>query len=188
MKKNKISDKKIIAGIRQGGIQQEKSINELYEAYFYLVYDGRGKFHQLSRDELIGAYNESIISLRRQIVEGHFRGGSSLLTFLNTIFFRKCVDIIRKTTSNLVEAWADLPDDEDEAPNMLRQMTVKESFDELLNKLDQLGSPCKEIILDAEYSGYKSEEIAQRIGFSNAKSVNSKKYSCLQRLYKLIQS
>jgi RNA polymerase sigma-70 factor (ECF subfamily) len=188
MEKNRLPEKKIIEGIRKGGIQQEKSIRQLYEAYFHLVHDGRRKYHQLSPDDLLEAYNESIISIRRQIVEGHFRGESSLWTFLNAIFFRKAVDIIRKSASNLIEAVDELPDEADVAHNMLQKMALQEDYEDLLDKLDQLGSPCKEIILDSEYSGYNSEEIARRIGFSNAKSVNSKKYSCLQRLYKIIQS
>lgn len=186
MKKNSLQDKKVIEGIRKGGIQQEKSITQLYQAYFHLIHDGKRKYHQLSSDELLGAYNESIIAIRRQIIEGQFRGASTLWTFLNTIFFRKCVDIIRKSASNLVEAVEELPDKADMAPNMLQKMATQEAYDDLIDKLDELGSPCKEIILDSEYSGYSSEEIAQRIGFSNAKSVNSKKYSCLQRLYKLL--
>lgn len=188
MKKIRISDKKIIEGIKMGGIQQERSIKKLYEAYFHLVHDGKRKYHQLRHEELLSAYNESIIAIRRHIVEGHFRGASSLWTYLNTIFFRKAVDIIRKGSSNIVEAVDELPEEMDIAPNMLQKMATQERYQNLLGKLDQLGSPCKEIILDSEYSGYNSEEIAERIGFSNAKSVNSKKYSCLKRLHKMFQA
>ncbi len=188
MKKNRLNDKDIIEGIRKGGRKQEKSITILFKTYFHLVHEGKGKFHQLSEEDLLTAYNASIISIRRHIVEGSFRGESSLWTFLNTIFFRKCVDIIRKHTSNLLDGVDELPDEEDAELNVLQKMTLQEDFESLLQLLDQLGSPCKEIILDSEYSGYRSDEIAERIGFGNAKSVNSKKYSCLQRLYKLLES
>ena len=182
-----VSDQLILEGIQAGGAKQELAIKRLYEQYFHLVYNGRKKYHQLSDDDLLTAYNSAIVSLRRHILNQSFRGDASLWTYLNKIFYNKCIDIIRKVSSNKVDAYENLPDREDEQGTVLSRMTVNEEFDQLVAQLTQLGEPCKQIIMDSEYHGYNSEEIAQRVGFSNARSVNSKKYSCLQRLRKLIE-
>ncbi|MEM7371063.1 MAG: sigma-70 family RNA polymerase sigma factor [Bacteroidota bacterium] len=183
-----VSDQIILEGILTGGAKQEKAIKRLYEQYFHLIYNGRKKYHQLSDDDLLTAYNAAIISLRRHVLNQTFRGDSSLWTYLNKIFYNKCIDIIRKVSSNREDAYENLPDQEDEQGTVLSQMTINEEFDQLVSQLAQLGEPCKQIIMDSEYLGYNSEEIAQRVGFSNARSVNSKKYSCLQRLRKLLES
>lgn len=183
-----VSDRMILEGIQAGGAKQELAIKRLYEQYFHLIYNGRKKYHQLNDDELLMAYNSSIISLRRHILNRTFREEASLWTYLNKIFFNKCIDIIRKVSSNKEDAYETLPEKEDEQGNALTAMTDNEEFNQLVAQLAQLGEPCKQIIMDSEYHGYNSEEIAQRIGFSNARSVNSKKYSCLQRLRKLIES
>jgi RNA polymerase sigma factor (sigma-70 family) len=186
MRRKKEQDEEIIEGIRAGGRKQEKSIRLLYETYFHLTFSARQKYPQLREDELISAYNSAILAIRKQVVEGRFRGDSSLWTFLNTIFFRACVDILRKLPTNLIENAPELPEQESGNPNALQQVMEKEDFEHLISTLNQLGDPCRQIILDSEYHGYASEEIAQRIGFSNAKSVNSKKYNCLKRLRKMI--
>lgn len=183
-----VSDQIILEGILLGGAKQEKAIKRLYEQYFHLIYNGRKKYHQLSDDDLLTAYNAAIISIRRHVLNQTFRGDSSLWTYLNKIFYNKCIDIIRKVSSNREDAYESLPDQEDEHGTVLTQMTVNEEFEQLVAQLGQLGEPCKQIIMDSEYLGYNSEEIAQRVGFSNARSVNSKKYSCLQRLRKLLES
>ncbi|MEM7660080.1 MAG: sigma-70 family RNA polymerase sigma factor, partial [Bacteroidota bacterium] len=108
-------------------------------------------------------------------------------TYLNKIFYNKCIDIIRKYASNRVDAYEEVPDRVDQDDNIIRRMSVQDDFQQLVSMLGQLGDTCKQIILDSEYHGYNSEEIAERVGFSNARSVNSKKYSCLQRLKKMIE-
>lgn len=184
--KKRYADQEIIQGISSGGMQQEIAIRRLYEQYFHLTYDGRRKYHQLSEDDLITAYNSAIISLRKHVLNGSFRGESTLWTYLNRIFFNKCIDIIRKHASNRVDTYEEIPDRVDSNRNILTNMTIQEDFQLLLDQLDNLGEPCKQIILDSEYKGYNSEEIAERVGFSNAKSVNSKKYTCLQKLRQLL--
>ncbi len=179
-------DQELLQQISDGGRAQETAIEQLYTQYFQLVYEGRKKYHQLRDEDLVSAYNSSIIALRRQIVQGKFRGESTLWTYLNRIFINQCIDIIRKRTSNREETREVLPEDLAQSQQGFEQISVREDYQHLLKQLDQLGEPCKQIILDAEYWGYNSEEIAQRIGFANAKSVNSKKYTCLQKLRQML--
>lgn len=179
-------DQTLLNQIQQGGSVQESAIRQLYQQYFHLALEGRKKYPQLNDDELVSAYNSAILSVRKQIVLGNFRGDSTLWTYLNRIFINRCIDLIRKRSSNKEETRETLPEDLEKSWGAFTQIERKDDFEQLLQQMNHLGEPCKQIILDAEYYGYSSEEIAQRVGFSNARSVNSKKYTCLQRLRKML--
>lgn len=182
-------DRNYIDHIRAGGFKQERSIRQLYEQYFYLVRLGKSKYPKMDDDDLLSAYNASIISLRKQIVLGNFRGESTIKTYLNRIFFNKCIDILRKHSSNKEDSGFESmpePDSGNQSPGILKQLYQEERIAQLASLLEKLGKVCKKIIIDAEYWGYNATEIAERVGFSNARSVSSKKYDCLKRLSRMI--
>lgn len=185
------SDEYLIEEILAGGSRQEAGIRKLYKQYFHLTQTSRSKYQNLEDEDLLIAYNSSILSVRRQIIRGAFRGDSTLWTYLNRVFINKCIDIIRKQSSNRETVYEQLPETDPvfQVPtNVFDDLVVQDRMKQLIGKMDELGEPCKQIILDSEYWGYSPDEIAHRVGFSNAKSVNSKKYTCLQRLRKLLQA
>jgi len=182
-----VTDAAIMEAIRAGGRAQERGITQLYEQHFSLISEGRRRYRLLSDEDLLSAYNSSIISLRRQILQNTFRGDSSLKTYLYRIFQNKCIDILRKNSTNKENPVAEVPEEASAQPGIIQRLIARERFEWLNGLLDQLGDPCRQILLDAEYWGYSPAEIAERIGFSNARSVSSKKYTCLQQLRKLVQ-
>jgi RNA polymerase sigma-70 factor (ECF subfamily) len=181
------TDEALIEAIQAGGSHQEKGIRMLYEQYFYLTRDGQKKYSSLDTAALVSAYNSAIISLRKQVLTGKFRGDSTLATYLTRIYTNKCIDQLRKQKSDRKVAPVEtFPEVEDETPNALSRLIQSDQVERIRRQLQAIGEVCKQILLDSEYYGYSSEEIAQRIGFSNAASVNSKKYSCLQKLRELL--
>jgi len=177
------TDETLIEDIRAGGNRQEVGIRRLYEQFYYLPRDGRKKYQTLDESDLLTAYNSSIISLRKQLITGAFRGDSALGTYLTRIFTNKCIDELRKQKSGRqTTTFETFPEVEDKTPNALSRLIQSDQLARVRRQLQVIGEVCKKILLDSEYYGYSSEEIAQRIGFSNAASVNSKKYSCLQKL------
>lgn len=181
------TDETLIEDICAGGSRQELGIRRLYQQFFYLTRDGRKKYNALDESELVTAYNSAIISLRKHLLAGTFRGDSTLSTYFTRIYTNKCIDLLRKQKSNRDMAPAEYYHDvEDETPNALSRLIQKDQVEHIRRQLQRIGEVCKKILLDSEYYGYNSEEIAQRIGFSNAASVNSKKHTCLQKLRELL--
>ncbi len=181
------TDDYLIEEIRAGGNRQEQGIRRLYEQFFYLPRQNRLKYPPLDESDIHSAYNAAIISLRKQLLNGAFRGDSSLSTYLQRIFTNKCIDLLRqKTPANRSIDLEQVRDMQDDAPNPLARLMQADQVERARRALQQLGDVCKQILLDSEYYGYSSEEIARRIGFSNAASVNSKKYTCLQKLRELL--
>jgi RNA polymerase sigma factor (sigma-70 family) len=182
------SDAHLIEAIQQGGAGQEKAIRQLYEQCFYMVRDGRNKYRQLDDEDLLSAYNTAIIAVRKQILNGAFRGESALGTYLQKIFSNRSIDILRTKSANKVmpvEYIAETPDD---SQDLLSNWVREEQLAMVRDKLKLLGGVCEQILRLSEYLDYTAQQIADAIGFSNANSVNSKKYTCLQKLKALIQA
>ncbi|TNE67500.1 MAG: sigma-70 family RNA polymerase sigma factor [Bacteroidetes bacterium] len=179
------TDDYLIEEIRAGGSRQEKGIRHLYEQFFYIAQTSQQKFRPLQQDEVFSAYNAAIIALRKQVVNGVFRGDSALSTYLTRIFTNKCIDLLRQRKGAQLTADLEYATEvKDETPNALVQLVQSDQIEQIQEFLQRIGDICKQILLDSEYYGYSAEEIAERIGFSNAASVNSKKYTCLQKLRK----
>lgn len=181
------NDDYFIAEIRAGGVRQEQAIKKLYEQDIHMVRYGRKKYRTLDDEDLITAYNSSIIALRRQLLTGTFRRESSLSTYLNRIFSNKCIDLLRQKTGQWLEYSETVPEKADDN-DILSSLEQSEQLKQAIQYLEALGDVCKQILMDSEYWGYNSEEIAERIGFASANSVNSKKYSCLQKLRQMLVS
>ncbi|MBK7937097.1 MAG: sigma-70 family RNA polymerase sigma factor [Lewinellaceae bacterium] len=179
------ADDYLIAEIQAGGGRQEKAIKRLYEQYFHLARTSRKKYRTLEEDDLVTAYNSAVIALRRQLLTGVFRGESSLATYLTRIFSNKCIDLLRQKSGSRVESIELVPEKAGD-DDILQHLVQSDQIKNAMHHLQLLGEVCKQILLDSEYWGYSSEEIAERIGFSNANSVNSKKYSCLQKLRQMM--
>ena len=56
-----------------------------------------------------------------------------------------------------------------------KQITIRDS-------LRQLGDPCKSILLYFYYEQNTMEQIAERLGYTNADNAKNQKYKCLKRL------
>lgn len=171
----------LIANIRSGGVDQERAMSDLFKSYYTFIGMGKGRFN-LSEDQSLQAYSDTLLSFRRQVIQGKFRGDSKIKTYLFRIFSNKCVDIIRKLPSKELETLENVHQDPVAPQDILRSLIIAEDFKELLREFEKLGESCKQILLLAEYQGYTSAEIADKIGFKNAHTVNSKKHKCLQRL------
>lgn len=180
------TDAYYIEEIRAGGARQEKAIRLLYEQFFTLVKNGQQKYRPLDEDEVTSAYNAAVISLRKELVTGNFRGDSSLSTFLNRIFTNKCIDLLRQKNAHSTEPLESAPETDGEGRNPLMDLMQADQIERVFHAMNILGEPCKQILMDSEYWGYSADEIAHRIGFKNAASVNSKKYTCLQQLREML--
>ena len=179
-------DTNLIEAIKKGGIQQEQAIKQLYEQCFYMVLEGRKKYSQLDQNDLLTAYGNAIIAVRRQLMNGAFREESALSTYLQKIFSNRSIDILRTKSSNKLVSAEHLPEITDDSSDVLSNWVREEEIALIRTKLKQLGGICEQILHLSEYMEYTAQQIAEKIGFSNANSVNSKKYSCLKKLRELM--
>ena len=184
------TDTELIEGLAAG---ENAAIAEIYRLYQPILL----KWMVSRGGEEIDAYDvfqEGILVLFEKAADPSFALTCKLSTYLfavcKRIWFKKTQQ--RSNTSSLdIGKRTDEDNDEDLASydEDIDVHREKESnFDKLEHSLDQLGSPCKEL-LRAFYIDDKSmQEIAAAFNYTNAENAKTQKYKCLNRLKKIFFS
>lgn len=182
----KLTDLELIDGLLAGGPQRRLYENQLYDRYAYFIREGTRK-HRLSEDDCASAYTDTVLSVLEHIQTGRFEGRSNLKTYLYQIFSNKCVDFIRKKTTNrssvhdavsLDDALLQLPD---AARSVVQQLITASDMEQLYSHLQTLGDKCRAMVL-AWGEGYADDEIAQQLGYNTAAVAKTSRLRCLERL------
>jgi RNA polymerase sigma-70 factor (ECF subfamily) len=188
---NKGKDEKLFKAIQKGGREGQKAENQLFKKYTGLVTRGK-KQHDLTEDEALDAYSDSMLTIFNHIRNNTFQGDSSIKTYIIRIFTNKCIDVFRKktTTKSRVHYWTDDLSsiiNQQARQNIQKHLENVELLNELKKELSKLGAVCKQIILEYAY-GFKYDEIAVRLNppFKNGQTVKSKKSQCLKKLKKAL--
>lgn len=182
----KLTDPDLMAGIRAGGPQRRLYENRLYETYDYLIADGIRK-HRLTDDDCASAYSDAVLVVIDHIVTNRFKEQSGLKTYLYQIFSNKCVDAIRKTTTNrssvhnafsLDDALLQLPDD---TRSVVQQLIAQSDASRLQRELQLIGEKCQAMLL-AWGDGYSDDEIAHTMNYNSAAVAKTSRLRCLDKL------
>ena len=181
------TDQEIILLLQtQHDIQKRKAEEQFFTTYAYFVKEGMKKY-KISEEESLDAYSDSVLSAIEQISNGTFNGESSIKTYLYRIFHNKCVDLLRKKTTNKNSVHHTLS-----IPDMLMQLSdtarsvVQKLIDEadrelLTRKLNQLGDSCRKLLwFSAE--GYTDREISVMMEYKTADVVKTSRLRCLEKL------
>ncbi|MEM6346788.1 MAG: RNA polymerase sigma factor [Bacteroidota bacterium] len=175
-----------IQSIRSGGVRRRRGINSLFDHFSYLVKVGIKKY-RLREDESLSAYNQSIIVVVDNIISEKFRVDSSIKTYLNQIFSRHCVNIVRANTTQKAGNWlVDLDRFPEPAQDLFNEIVSREEWQIVIKCIDQLKKQCQKILLGAVYEGYSSEELAVQLNLKNAATVNVLKNRCRKSLMKIV--
>jgi RNA polymerase sigma factor (sigma-70 family) len=180
------TDPDLIEGIREDSSKRRTFENKLYERYAYLIREGVWR-HKLSEDECSMAYSDTILTVIEHIQSGRFENRSSLKTYLNQIFTNKCVDLIRKNTTNKQQVNRGetiddylylLPDD---SRSIVEKLIDQYDMDLLRDRLRELGDKCRQMI-EAWGDGFMDQEIAVEMGYQSAAVVKTSRLRCLEKL------
>ena len=183
------SDQEIIDHLRENDSGRRKSEDQLFSRYSYFIREGMTK-HALSEDDAFSAYSDSVLSAIEKISNRSFEGRSSLKTYLFQIFHNKCVDLIRKKTTNKgsVHRTASITDMlahvSDSAKSVVQKLIDKTDWSMLKERLNGLGDSCRQLLgLWAE--SYSDKEIAALLQYKTADVVKTSRLRCLEKLRQL---
>ncbi|HYK56482.1 MAG TPA: hypothetical protein VEV15_08370, partial [Flavisolibacter sp.] len=108
-------------------------------------------------------------------------------TWLYQIFQNKCVDLLRKKTTNKssVHRTAEIAGSQfqirDPVKSIIQKLIDKTDFDILKRRLAQLGDDCAKM-LQQWAEGLSDKEIASAMGYKTAEVVKTSRLRCLQKL------
>ena len=183
------SDQEIIEHLRQRGKERRRSEEQLFERFSYFIREGMTK-HALTEDDSFSAYSDSVLSAIEKIANHSFEGRSSLKTYLYQIFHNKCVDFIRKKSTNKgsvhrTESMTNmLLYISDSAKSVVQILIDKSDWNQLKEKLTELGENCRQL-LGLWSDSYSDKEIAAAIGYKTADVVKTSRLRCLEKLRQL---
>lgn len=179
-------DSDILFGLKAGYKQRTAYEKILYNQYAYFIDEGCRK-QNINYDESFSAYSDAVLSAIHNIINNHFDGRSSIKTYLYQIFSNKCIDLVRKSTTNKNQVHKTTP-----VPEMMNQLpdSTKTSIERLMHnelktkikmQLGTIGKKCKDLLLMFE-DGLTDKEIAQELSYNNAAVVKTTRLRCLEKL------
>ncbi len=179
-------DSDIFQGLRAGYRERALREKELYTQYNYFIDEGCRK-HNLTYEDSFSAYSDAVLSAIHNIVADKFDGRSSLKTYLFQIYFNKCVDLLRKNTTNKQQVHKT-----NNIPELLTQLTdnARNAVEKLIDEqkrsaikmhIDSIGEKCKEILLMFE-DGLTDREIAEELAYNSSAVAKTSRLRCLERL------
>jgi RNA polymerase sigma factor (sigma-70 family) len=183
------TDQEIIEQLRQSGIDKRRSEEQLFNRFTYFVREGMTK-HALSEDESFNAYSDTILAALENIRNTHFEARASLKTYLYQIFHNKCVDLLRKRTTNKnsVNRYESISDRlmllSDTARSVIQKLIDKADWNLLREKLKELEEKCRQLLMFWG-ENYSDKEIASLLNYKTADVVKTSRLRCLERLRKL---
>lgn len=188
----KPEDIQIINSLKSGGKERVQSEQLLYTTYYYFIDEGSRKFN-LNSDDSFSAYSDAVLSTILNVVSGSFDGRSSLKTYLFQIFSNKCIDLVRKNTTNKQQVHKTMPVPEllsqlpDAARNIVEKLITNEKRKALAESLEKIGEKCREMLLLFE-DGYSDKEIAEQLAYNNAAVAKTTRLRCLEKLKEKMQA
>ncbi len=139
-----------------------------------------------SEEDAEDVLQESVIILWERVRSGRFEQNAKLSTFLfgvaKNVWSRKRMKKFREPAS-------DFNNDEfdSEERSALDAMIDSERSRSVANAMERLGEPCRTLLTLYYWEEHSQEEIAAEMGFANAATVKSKKYTCKKMLEKLLK-
>ncbi len=165
------------------GERELRNIYRLYrEEFLHLVYRKFG----CDFDEGKEIFQETVIILYENIMSGKLTVlTSDLKTYLFGIGKNKALEKVRKRglvveSMQVSEAHHNLSYDDparDEEDEM--------NLERVVHALEQLGDPCKSILVQFYYHKKSMTRIAEMLEYKNGDSVKNMKYKCIQKLRSL---
>ncbi len=179
-------DNDITQNLRSGGTARRNAEEALFKKYLYYISEGRTRY-SITEEEAFDAYADAILSAIETITRGQFGNRSSLKTYLYRIFQNKCVDIIRKKTTNKMSVHNTSAIDSmllelsDSSKPVIQKLIDQTDAAALKAALDSLGEKCMQL-LQLFSEGFSDRDIAGLAGYKTGEVVKTSRMRCLTRL------
>jgi len=182
-------DEEIIRQLKESKMVRRKAEEELFSRHIYFIKEGINKY-SLDQEDAFNAYSDTIIQVIENVSADRFEKRSSLKTYLYRIFNNKCVDLIRKKTTNKSSVHQTAPISDmltmisDPAKTIIQQLVEKNDVALLKQKLTEIGDTCKQL-LSMFAEGYNDKEIAVTMEYKSPDVVKTSRLRCLDKLRQL---
>jgi RNA polymerase sigma factor (sigma-70 family) len=176
-------DSKLLDALRNG---DEEALVELFRQNRQPIASFVRR-NQGSEDDAEDVLQEAVVVLWQRVRSGSFEYQAKLSTFIyataKNIWFRRLARYRREF--HATDETLDLATD-DATP--LEALEENERVLAVQKAMEQIGNPCRDLLLLFYWEELSMEEIANKLGFANADTVKSKKYQCKKSLEHLVRN
>jgi len=175
-------DAKILDALRNG---DESPLEQLFHQNRRPVASLVIKNHG-TQDDAEDVLQEALVVLWERIRSGTFVHQAKLSTFIyataRNIWLRRLSRQRREfpATDDIVDTISD-------DSNPLDELEENEQIVAVRRAMEQLGNPCRDLLLLYYWEERSMEEIAVKLGFANADTAKSKKYQCKKSLESIVK-
>jgi RNA polymerase sigma factor (sigma-70 family) len=185
-------DDEILTNLSLTGAPRLRSEELLFNKYRYFIREGVLKYH-IKEEESFDAYCDAILAFIREHQNGRFEGRSSLKTYIYKIFLNKCVDLVRKNSTNKRSVFQTsmisdrLEQLSDTSRNILQQLIEKADYSMLRQQIQLLGENCQKMLMYWA-DNFSDREIAVVLEYKSADVVKTSRLRCLEKLKQLYKT
>lgn len=175
-------DRKLVQSVAEGN---EFILKRLYKEHYPMIRRMVLK-NSGDEDDARDVFQEAFMVFYENIRLPDFELKASISTYLFSIsrnLWLKKLRAISRNGTVRVESAEELMDVEEELAESAERDLWVESLESAMEKL---GEPCKTIMVDFFYHKLSMEEIAAKMGYTNAANAKNQKYKCFNRLKKLV--
>ena len=178
------SNDKVRLSPKNENADKNRQAQKLIDDHYGFIYKLKAETG-LNEETLKDIYTDTVLLILDHMENGTFKAESKLSTYFFRIYYFKTIDFLRKNASNKIDYTNELPETNDTGQDLTQDLEIKDEMNQILTLLDTMCSPCREIIMDWAYWGFKPEEIGERIGERNPVKFSKLKYNCIEKFKKL---
>jgi RNA polymerase sigma factor (sigma-70 family) len=178
------ADTQLLVAIQQGDTAVWRKIyKQCYPVIQHFILTNSG-----DAEEAADIFQDALVLFHEQVQRPDFVLQCSIKTYLYSIVRRIWLKKLYKKGKFLgtIQDWEEVviwDDLEEQDP-----LEKEHQYDALQSGLDKLGEPCKTVLQLFYIEKMNMQEIAEKMGYTNADSAKNQKYKCLNRLKKIVEN
>lgn len=178
-----LKDKDIIKSIKEG--KNTQILEHLYEKILPKISKYICK-NSGTEDDAFDIFQDGVIIFYKYLITGRYREEFEISGFLYTVCKNLWINKVKHDKMVIrIEQNQDTPDDYD---NILDFIITKEREEEVRRLLLKLGETCRLLLEYVFFYQLSTKEICEKMGFSSADTLKTKKYKCKKRLLAIINN
>lgn len=177
------TDGRIVEDLKRGNeAARNAALKHLYTKYFNMA-KGIVLSKNGNEDDAADVFQDALIQAYENIINGSYRGDSSLKTYLYAIVRNIWVSRLKKEKITIgteflnemtnYQPWLE-PSDQEDVSDLLE------------SAFNGLGEGCRKLLSLFYYHKFSMKEIRTAMSFSDDRSAKVQKYKCMQKLIRLL--
>ena len=179
------SDDHILSGLHAGGVQEDRSLRELYRRELPRILNYVLQ-NQGSEEEGRDLFQDVLVVFLEHLREGRFRKEAAIGTYLQSIARRMWLNRLKR--KGVAARFVDqhLQDEQPREGTPLQIMLHEEQQELFAEVMQLLGEKCRKLLEMKLYLQLSMIEIAAQLGFKNEQNARNKHYKCKSELRRII--